>query len=68
MMKILSLELKNYQNASKVSLHPSIDRCLFKKMKIKLFDRLKKKQNLEWGSYLENEPFFTKSIESLREN
>ena len=36
MMKIVSLELKDYKNKKKIELLPSVDKQLFKKMKIKL--------------------------------
>jgi hypothetical protein len=65
MMKILAIEHRNYQVTLKNTLHPSIDRCLFKKMKIKLYERSREHSNSEM---VNTEVNFNKSIETLRDN
>jgi len=34
-MKIMNFEAKNYRRLKKPSIHPTFEKCLFKKMKIK---------------------------------
>ena len=53
MMKILSLELKDFKTKKKPTLHPSIEKQLFKKMKIKLYERLKRKEEISSNKNIE---------------
>ena len=69
-MKILALELKNYQANRKPPLHPSIAKSYFKQMKIRLYEKNKDKHRssyLKEEFYLDKNFAMSKSIESLPE-
>lgn len=64
-MKLLSVEVSSYKRNKKASLHPALDKHLFRKMKIKLVDKFKK----ETGEYTRvfNEISYNKSEEEHSE-
>lgn len=69
-MKVLALELKNYQANRKPPLHPSIAKSYFKQMKIRLYEKNKDKHRssyLKEEFYLDKNFIMSKSIESLPE-
>jgi hypothetical protein len=69
LMKILALELKNYQANRKPPLHPSIAKSYFKQMKIRLYEKNKDKStHLKQDEfYLAKNLIMSRSIESLPE-
>ena len=68
-MKILTLELKNYKQSKKQHLHPSLDKNLFKKMKIRMLSLLDKEEEIPiMRSPSKKEPLGNKSVEEIRDN
>ena len=67
MMKLLSLELKVYKAKKRVIIHPNIEKHLFKRMKIKLYEKLKKKEELFEETNKFTELIANKSIEFLHD-